>query len=115
MRKSSMENRQNQASSPKKMNEYVYQQVQLVPKSGKLSRTSTNPFHKVVLKPCQDSPTARVKQSTLNNMRSNFESSVGISNFNDPNVDEERLLIDDHATSNGVKEKSKVSLVRQAT
>ena len=35
-------------------------------------------------------------------MRSNFESSVGISNFNDPNVDEGRLLVEEHAASNGL-------------
>ena len=63
------------------------------PKSGKLSRSKTNPYNNVILKPKQESPTSRVKQSTLNNMRSNFESSVGINNFNDPNADDDQLLI----------------------
>ena len=75
--------------------------MQMGPKSGKLSRSNTNPYSNVILKPCKESPTFRVKQSTLLNMRSNFESSVGINNFNDPNADDDRLLIEDHAASNG--------------
>lgn len=103
LRKSSMDNALNPAS-PKQMNQYVYQQVQQMPKTGKLSRTCTNPLSNVVLKPCQDSPQSRVKQSTLSNMRLNFEKSVKISNFNDPNADDERLLIDDHSVTCGAKE-----------
>ena len=74
--------------------------MQMGPKAGKLSRSSTNPYNNVILKPLKDSPTRRVKQSTLHNMRSNFESSVGINNFNDPNVDDYQLLIDDHENAN---------------
>ena len=76
--------------------------MQMGPKSGKLSRSNNNPYSNVILKPCKESPTLRVKQSTLLNMRSNFESSVGINNFNDPNADDDRLLIEDHAASNGI-------------
>ena len=76
--------------------------MQMSPKAGKLSRSKSNPYCHVVLNPCQESPTFRVKQSTLHNMRSNFESSVGINNFNDPNVDDERLLVEEHVASNGL-------------
>ena len=51
-----------------------------MPRSGRLSRTSGNPYSNVILRP-NHSPHTRVMQSASREFKTNFESSVGITNF----------------------------------
>jgi len=60
------------------MNEFIHFQMQLNHKSGRLTRTSSQPYNNVSFKP-NHSPNYRVKRSTVRKMKNEFESSVGIS------------------------------------
>lgn len=58
----------------------INEKIKMLPKSGRLSRTSSNPYHNVVFK-ANHSPLTMVMQNTSQEFKTNFESSVGIKNF----------------------------------
>lgn len=64
------------------MNEFIHKQMLMNPKSGRLSRQDSKPYNNVKFKPIISGSHTRVKNSTLTNMRSNIESSIGINGIN---------------------------------
>lgn len=77
------------------MNEFIHKQMLMNPKSGRLSRQDSKPYNNVKFKPIISGSHTRVKKSTLTNMRSNIESSIGINNNqsnSSPSVHEDLAL-----------------------